>query len=806
MPEFKVAVLFTAIDQLSDKLSAIGGALEKFTGIVTTGSEHVHALGERMVEWGEKVGVVSAVLSEGASKLHEWSEAMEEPALSMERNMATMAAMTRLSGKALAGIKERAVDFASVHPGVTAEEWVTGFTRMRGIFQETTRAMQAEDTVAMLGRLGVESDAATRLIQVGWSHLHSTTAATGYQLTRAIQAFGLTPEQANQFAMAVGRMGASASAAHAPFSEVLALAGKSSQLLGGGRDAMIFTAMIQGLEKAAAQGKVTIDFSYGLISALQQLKAQLSGTPTEKLAELADMGLGAQGPQLLKLLDNLDEVATKQKQIAAGTGALSKAYGVATSDAADQIQLLHQNVSNLYDAIYSPVLPMVNRWFSDLAGVARGAAGATEHHSTIAHYAALSLTTMGGAAYYSLQGLSALGTMSAFAGKGVQALSGLLDMQSHYLRVLYLWDHIKSVGTAIIDFGSSLLSAIPSITSFGAALLASPLTWYIARAVAIGRAAYKIYEHWGAVSAFFEGLWTRIKGALSGFETWFKAWGPTLGEVLVVALTGPLRVAAIEVYKHWDSIRGTFSDAWDSIKEIFSGSVDWLRDIGTKMVQALGDGIKAAAAAPMEAVKWLAGKIMSFLPHAPAGASPLRDLNRVRIFETIAENIQPAPMVASMSNTAAAIMRAMPTLTWPTVLAPISMPAAVASPPALPAPPAMTGWEPVPLKIPVLHAPEIPTPRIPALPILHTSEIALPAVVTTATPMLAPLLSRAERRRSLEPLAAAPTVGTTINLNLHYAPVINGVTPADWNPRKQADEIMRIVKDKLTREARLRFE
>jgi hypothetical protein len=201
MPELKFAVLFSAVDLLSKKLGAISGAMEKFTGIVTAGSEHAHVPGERMVEWGEKVGIVSAVLSEGASKLHEWSEAMEEPALSMERNMATMAAMTGLSGEALAGIKEHAVDFALVHPGVTAEEWVSGFTRMRGIFQDTTRAMQAEDTVAMLGRLGVESDAATRLIQVGWSNLRSSAAATGDELMRTIQVFGLAPEQVNQFAM-----------------------------------------------------------------------------------------------------------------------------------------------------------------------------------------------------------------------------------------------------------------------------------------------------------------------------------------------------------------------------------------------------------------------------------------------------------------------------------------------------------------------------------------------------------------------------------------------------------------------------
>ncbi len=39
--------------------------------------------------------------------------------------MATMAAMTGLAGDALDQVKQHAVAFSNLHPGVTAEEWVT---------------------------------------------------------------------------------------------------------------------------------------------------------------------------------------------------------------------------------------------------------------------------------------------------------------------------------------------------------------------------------------------------------------------------------------------------------------------------------------------------------------------------------------------------------------------------------------------------------------------------------------------------------------------------------------------------------
>src|SRR5215831_2546539 len=152
MPDFKIAVLFSAVDQLSGKLGAIGEALGKFTERVSAGSEHIKEIGERMVEWGERAGVMTAVLSEGADKLHEWSEALSEPAYAMERSMTTMGAMTGLGGEALDQIKEHAIALTNVHPGAAAEEWIAGFTRMRGIFQDTAKAMQAEDTTAMLQR------------------------------------------------------------------------------------------------------------------------------------------------------------------------------------------------------------------------------------------------------------------------------------------------------------------------------------------------------------------------------------------------------------------------------------------------------------------------------------------------------------------------------------------------------------------------------------------------------------------------------------------------------------------------------
>lgn len=461
--------------------------------------------------------------------------------------------------------------------------------------------MAAENTAAMLKRLGIESDAATRLIQVGWSNLRTEAESTGDQFTRTIQAFGLAPEQANQFATAVGRMGASAAVAHVPFSELLALAGEANRLLGGGRGATMFASMIQGLETAAAKGKATIDFSHGLVAALAELKSQLSGTPTEKLAELASMGLGAQGPQLLKLLDNLDEVTAKHKQIGESSGALAKAYGTATANMADTTQRLHQNWANLADTLSAPALGIQARATNALSDAVGGLSRNIEHHSVIAGAATIAVTGLGAAAYHGVQALSAMGTMSVFAGQGFNAIkyaAKALDFESWALRGMYFIDAIRAA-----EIGTKLWTAAQWLLD--AALNANPIGAVITGVALLAAAAYEIYKHWEPISAFFEKLWSKIKS-------------------------------------------------------IFGEPVDWLKTTGLNMMKSLGEGILSGIEYPFKAAWDVAKKVGGlFQFHSPPVEGPLREaVLNFRFGEEVRKHIKQAPVIAASMGMAAGIAAA----------------------------------------------------------------------------------------------------------------------------------------------------
>ena len=79
---------------------------------------------------------------------------------------------------------------------------------------------------------------------------------------------------------------------------------------------------------------------------------------------------------------------------------------------------------------------------------------------------------------------------------------------------------------------SSFTTLIPTIRSlrdiwlaFDLAMSANPLGAAIVAAVALGAAAYEVYEHWGAITSFFKDLWANV---VASFQ-W--AWGEIKGLV-----------------------------------------------------------------------------------------------------------------------------------------------------------------------------------------------------------------------------------------------------------------------------------
>lgn len=161
-----------------------------------------------------------------------------------------------------------------------------------------------------------------------------------------------------------------------------------------------------------------------------------------------------------------------------------------------------------------------------------------------------------------------------------------------------------------------------------------------------------IIKHLDKISAWFSGLWERIKSLTSQAWQWLK-------KMFLNYTPHGL------IIKHWSSIVGFFGGLWDKVKGVFKSFVDWIKGLGSIFVEAganimksIWEGIKSMASKPIQAIQDVVKKIREFLPFSPAKRGPLMDLHRVKIVETIAQAIKPAPLVRAMQVTTAAAMLA----------------------------------------------------------------------------------------------------------------------------------------------------
>ncbi len=120
--------------------------------------------------------------------------------------------------------------------------------------------------------------------------------------------------------------------------------------------------------------------------------------------------------------------------------------------------------------------------------------------------------------------------------------------------------------------------------------------------------------------------------------------------VLTIAAVAALGVAIYEVYKHWAAIKNFGKEMYDA---------------GMNIVKAIGSGIAAGAMYPVHAIEHALSLVRAHLPFSPAKIGPLRDLNRVRIVETIADSMKPAAMVTSMRRVAAIVAFSAPMMATP---------------------------------------------------------------------------------------------------------------------------------------------
>ena len=111
---------------------------------------------------------------------------------------------------------------------------------------------------------------------------------------------------------------------------------------------------------------------------------------------------------------------------------------------------------------------------------------------------------------------------------------------------------------------AGVLTALPAIWSFTAALLANPITWIAVGIVALIAAIYLLYKNFDTVSAYITGFWNKWNGWISP----------------VLMILAPFIAIPLLIWDNWDYLKTMISDffSWFSgiIQSIGSMMPDWM--------------------------------------------------------------------------------------------------------------------------------------------------------------------------------------------------------------------------------------
>jgi TP901 family phage tail tape measure protein len=139
--------------------------------------------------------------------------------------------------------------------------------------------------------------------------------------------------------------------------------------------------------------------------------------------------------------------------------------------------------------------------------------------------------------------------------------------------------------------------------------------------------------------------------AVGGLAMLAGALGITGTALLIIGAIGAAISAVIAIWVTWGP----------QIAKFFSTTIPEAFHWGVDLMKALGAGIWSAITWPVRAAEHVAERIKKFfVGHSPPPLGPLHDLNKVRIVETIAQTIQPAPMLAAIRRVAAVTAIAAP--------------------------------------------------------------------------------------------------------------------------------------------------
>lgn len=206
---------------------------------------------------------------------------------------------------------------------------------------------------------------------------------------------------------------------------------------------------------------------------------------------------------------------------------------------------------------------------------------------------------------------------------------------------------LPAIRTAMMRLPAVFSTVTTAVRTLSAALIANP---FIALAVGLVAAITIIYLYWDD----FMGWWKK-QGELMKLVVRFLMQ-PFL--ILVAVIRGVIVAIQkgwregltefINVIKEFSIVASfvtMFEKLWVYLQSVYAD----LKEAGGKMMTMIADGIKSKLNEAVDAMKNAVKSMREYLPFSPAKKGPFKDLHKIKIVETIAQSIKPAPLSKAMA-------------------------------------------------------------------------------------------------------------------------------------------------------------
>lgn len=598
----RVAVLLTAVDRMSSVVSgAVGRSIQRMRDLEDQTRKSQALFGAGMAQIASGVAVAAAM----SPALNAFVE-LEDAGARMKASL--LEAGNVLPTEAYERLSRLAVRLGDELPGTTAD-FYDMFTKMRqlGVETETILSGAGESAAHLAVVLGLPFDQTSTFV----SKLKEATGTADKDLKAFIDTIARTANmgvKTEEMMLAFGRS--------SPALKTLGIQGAEASKSIAGLYAMLIKGGLSG-ETAGTNMMTLLNqlMDSGTISKMNAALAKLGQAPLVFSDTKTGQFLGVEN-----MIAQFDKLSTLNPQqisdtVAAGFGpgmdaGIVKVMAAAGVKGFNAMQEAMNKQATLGDKVKVQLSTLSAQWEATM-----GAWGNTM---------ATMFAPMG----------KALTPLVKQLGDAASAIGRFAEKHPDLFKIAGI---LTSVASGFLIVSGVIKAARAAMIAFNIVSMMNPIGLIIAAVVA---AALLIYTYWGPISGFFTRLWSGIKQAFSAAWEFIKFAFLSFTPYGIVIQNWGLIVQAFRI---------VFDKVWTFIKETFNS----FKEAGANIVGTIADGIMSGIDKVKDAIGKVTAAAREYLPFSPAKQGAFRDLHKVKIVETIAGAVNPAPLTRAMAGVTA---------------------------------------------------------------------------------------------------------------------------------------------------------